>query len=106
MIRSASLRMGCSRRRSSAIAAFTGMLLSGCGRRVSLKRRTSDSSEASRNSSLQLVERLSERSMAGRRSSSWPSRISTTSAVRSMCAEWRAISAKRGINSTGRLSTQ
>src|SRR5260370_978075 len=50
--------MGCKRLRSSAMAVFTGRSLSGCGRRVSLKRRIRTSSDASRNKTVVVMERL------------------------------------------------
>src|SRR5208337_2370141 len=75
-------------------------------RRVRLKRRSSTASEASRKATLVGIVRRTAFRIPGRRSNLEPSRTSTTRAVRRISADCNAISAKRGINSTGRLSTQ
>ena len=104
---SASARMGASMRRSArTLRATERVVPSGCGRRVSLKRRTRVASSASRNTSV--VERIPFRRpyIAGKLFSACPSRMSTTSAARRMCGESLVSSASFGIRSIGRLSTE
>ena len=71
----------------------------GCGRRVSLKRRSRMDSAASRKITLVGSMRLTDFTIAGSSSSCVPSRTSTTSAVRLISEDCPTNSAKRGINS-------
>ena len=84
MTRSAMARMRARCLRSAVSEALTGVLVpSGCGRRVSLKRRSRTASCASRK--MTFVGRImlcTDLKMAGSSSSCAPSRTSTTSAVR------------------------
>ncbi len=109
-ISSASPRIGTSRWRSSRMPSITGLsCASGCGRRVSLKRRTSAASPASRKISAGLSPRIARsfRSAFGNVERNAPSRTSTTIAtrLRSLSAR-RDNSASVGIRLIGRLSTQ
>ncbi len=106
----ASRRSGFIRSRSSRIPSIADRSgASGCGRRVSLKRRTSTSSEASRKirTGCRLRIALSRRNTFGSSSSILPSRTSTTTAARAISLPARRVSsASIGSSATGRLSTQ
>ena len=107
-MRSAIFRMGRRASRSSRMPSMAGWLMArGCGRRVSLKRRWSTFSSASRKSRLTAIPLVrSWRKTCGNCLRKSRSRMSTTRAERCSSAESRMRSAKRGMSALGRLSTQ
>ena len=110
MISSAIPRMAFSRDRSSRIPSLADRpCASGCGRRVSLNRRTSAVWLASRKISIGLSRGIfrSRRKIFGNDDRKLPSRTSTTIATFSMSPPPRSDSfASVGISVVGRLSTQ
>ena len=108
-ISSARFLMAVSRSRSSRMPSVADRSrASGCGRRVSLKRRTSVVLLASRKMSTGLSPRMLRRraSTRGNAERKFPSRTSTTMATLSISTPRTESVASIGISVVGRLSTQ
>ena len=106
MIGSAMARMGASWVLSARMLRVMDRPASGCGRRVSLNRRMSALSSASRKISFASTDLRMAAKTLGKRFRPSPSRMSTTREAARMPGLSRVNSANLGMRSTGRLSTE